>query len=667
MHHMAERTKPFDDSSARERYLRFITFEAAEHPHFADRLEHGRKTCRDDCYVPWLLIPPLELERRGQPTQPIDRAILANTIEACRGMVHKNWTLPICLWLLCRYAKSAQLTPQDLAALKEVLLHTKFWMDEPGEDQDCYFTENHQIIFHTDEYLAGQLYPDEAFPSDGNTGRWHREHARRCIDRWIGWRGRFGFSEWKSMGYSDALLFALLTLREFTSEDDLRRKADMVVDLVLLQYALNNYRGDAACSQGRSSWQTIVRGEEWMSSALASIAWGVGRQTEVTSAGAICFACGTYEVPAAIQAIALDRPPQREHWERESLDVEEGLAYGVDPHDPENIMFYWGAQLYDHRDVISNSRRVMPWEGYYMNERVRAWSEKYELADAAGIPVDGDPDYTALSRADQYCYRTPHYQLSCAQAYRPGKPGFGQHIWQATLGGRAVVFTTHPDSGDLGDRPNYWSANGLMPRAAAHRNVLVCIYRIDPFRHRWFGTHAYFPKFAFDEVVEQGGWVLGRKDEGYVALRSANTAAWRAPDERVLREIYRFDQAAQARAAASVYELFAPGHANVWLCELGSRIESGGFQAFVSAVSSAECEGDWRHICYDSPSVGRVEFGWSDPLLVGGQPVPLRTDYRIDSRYVRTVFGDGRYDIRAGGRRLLLDFATGERRESASE
>ena len=378
---MTAGTKPFDDAAARDRYLKFITFEAGNHPHFAERLAEGRKTCRADCYTPWLLLPPLELELRGLPTQPIDRQILGNMIKSCRGPVSKNWWLAVPLWMLCRYSRSPQLTPQDLAALKSVVLNTKFWMDEPGEDQDCYFTENHQIIFHVDEYLAGQLYPDETFPHDGKSGRWHMEHARRLIQRWVGWRSRFGFSEWKSMPYSDALLFALLTLREFAADEALRRKADMGVDLILLQYALTNFRGDSACSQGRSTWQTIVRGDEGMSSAVASLAWGVGKQTEVTSAGAVCLACGSYQVPAAIQAIALDAPAHREQWERESLNVEEGLPYGADPRDFENIMFYWGAQLYDHRDVIANSVRIMPWQGY---PNLRSCDAKSALAAAPG-------------------------------------------------------------------------------------------------------------------------------------------------------------------------------------------------------------------------------------------------------------------------------------------
>ncbi len=647
--------KPFDDDDARRRYLAFLTFDAPALPHFAERLAAGRLPDYGDCYVPWLLIPPLELERRGQPTKPIDRAILRNMIDFCRSWVNKNWTLPVPLWMLYRYAESPQLTAADRSDLRHVVLHTKFWMDEPGQDQECFFTENHQIIFHAAEYLAGQLYPDEVFPSDGRTGRWHQTRARGMIDHWIGWRGRFGFSEWKSMGYSDALLFALLTLREFAGEEALRRQADGVVDLILLQYALYNVGGDTACTQGRATWQTVVRGEEWMSSAVCSLLWGVGRQTEATSAAAICLACGTYEVPAALQVIALDAPSVREVWERESLNVEEGTAHGVDPHDSDNILFYWGAQLFDHRDVIAASGRAMPWPGYYMNERVSAFADAYARADRKGQAIDPDPDCTALSRADQYAFRTPHYQLSCVQDYRPGKPGFGQHIWQATLGGRAVVFTTHPDNGTLDDRPNYWSANGSLPRAAAHRNVLVCLYRVDPAHHRWLSTHAYFPKFAFDEVIEESGWVFGRRGESYVGLRSLRPARWRAPDPRVLQEIYRFDGEARARAARSAYEWFASGHANVWVCELGTQPECGDFAAFASRLAAAAVDGDADRMRFQSPSLGTVEFGWTGPLRVGGREVPLRTESRIDSPYVRTRFGDTRYEIHAGRHHHTVD------------
>lgn len=42
------------------------------------------------------------------------------------------------------------------------VLSFKYWIDEPGEDSMCYWSENHQIKFHTCEYLAEQ-YCEKVF------------------------------------------------------------------------------------------------------------------------------------------------------------------------------------------------------------------------------------------------------------------------------------------------------------------------------------------------------------------------------------------------------------------------------------------------------------------------------------------------------------------------
>ena len=38
---------------------------------------------------------------------------------------------------------------------------------------------------------------------------------------------------------------------------------------------------------------------------------------------------------------------------------------------------------------------------------------------------------------------------------------YREHIWQASLGGRAIVFATHPGSGEYNGRPNYFVGNGV--------------------------------------------------------------------------------------------------------------------------------------------------------------------------------------------------------------
>ena len=53
--------------------------------------------------------------------------------------------------------------PADRQRTEHALLNFKFWLDEPGLDAMCYFTENHQILFQVAAYLTGQLWPDAVF------------------------------------------------------------------------------------------------------------------------------------------------------------------------------------------------------------------------------------------------------------------------------------------------------------------------------------------------------------------------------------------------------------------------------------------------------------------------------------------------------------------------
>src|SRR5690606_29222098 len=88
---------------------------------------------------------------------------------------------------------------------KEAFLSFKFWYSDPQPegitDDKWYWSENHQIIFYTLEYLLGQEFPDETFGITGWTGAQHRERAAQRIRRWLWHKARFGFDEWHSNVY----------------------------------------------------------------------------------------------------------------------------------------------------------------------------------------------------------------------------------------------------------------------------------------------------------------------------------------------------------------------------------------------------------------------------------------------------------------------------------
>jgi hypothetical protein len=150
-----------------------------------------------------------------------------------------------------------------------------------------------------------------------------------------------------------------------------------------------------------------------------------------------------------------DRPETHEAREWHSLDVEEAAGYGVEPSEIDNIGLFWGAQVWSHELVLAASVEFCPAE-HYKSLPLQADKKRYERAVAAGEHPPRDPNNQAMTAVNIYTYRTREYGVSRAQDYRKGRPGFQQHIWQATLGRDANVYSTNPGAPDTGtSRPDY--------------------------------------------------------------------------------------------------------------------------------------------------------------------------------------------------------------------
>ncbi len=538
--------------------------------------------------------------------------------------------------------------------IEDSLIRFKYWLDEPGEVHACYFTENHQILFHSAEYLAGQLYPDHVFPSNGQTGAWHREHATVFARRWIGWRKRFGFSEWLAQGYYSEDILALLGLMHYAQEEDLRLQSRMLIDLLLFDMAVNGFRGHLPGTHGRVYTAPLMSQKHEDCSSVMAYAWGEGTMDGMLSNCAALLAVYGYACPEAIQAVAKNRMPVMTNKERMSLNVCDAKFYGIDPADFNNIMFFWGMQTYSDRLCIHNSAKVFPaWN--WMENRIHAYQERYDLCDEAGVPCEDAPDYTAMTQVDIYTRKTPDYLIGCAQDFRRGRMGYQQHPWSASLGGRALVFTSSPASQEYRSRPNQWAGNLCLPKAVAHDNVVLVMYRILPDFVDYLCSHAYFPQHEFDAVTEKHGWVFGRKDDGYIAMRSLCEARWGAVDAELFKVLYN-EAWEEEFKRAKPYEYIAQGHQNVWVFELGSKAENGSFESFITGFEHASLTGSSLSATYRSPSCGEMTFGWNRELTVNGRLVSVHDYPRYDNPFCQASFPSSRFDIRCDGHRTVLDF-----------
>ena len=546
------------------------------------------------------------------------------------------------------------LSPEFRERLHQTVLNFKYWPDEPGVDSMCYWTENHHVIFSACEYLAGQLYPDELFANSGMSGRDKQARAKKRIEKWLELRFRTGFSEWLSNVYFDEDFPPLLNLLDFAEDEEIRRRARLVIDLMCFDMACNSYHGLFSCTHGRTYTKEKLNPYQESTTDTAKLLFGLGSFANEDNMSAVLFALSpNYRLPEVIFDIATDTG--REEWinrQRVSIRFDEAARWGYGEKNLESAMGllsfagYCDPWTFNHMVLMLDAYDW--WENKFFLEfkptkKLIQAGSRIGLTTLVAWLLRKDLSRNNLTENNIYTFRTPDYMLSTAQDYRKGYGGDQHHIWQATLAGEAVCFTTHPGGYGLQAPNAYWHGNGFMPRALQHRNVAVVLYKTPRtptvlLDETLEFTHAFFPADRFDVVVEKKGWVFGQKGDGYIALYSGNGYRWQDEGEYEGRE------------------LIAEGRSNAWLVEMGREATHGSFDEFVEKIATAKLNVRGLKVTYESPSLGRVDAGWSGPMRVAGEEIPTRDYRRYDNPACRVEFAAETVEINYGGKSLALEY-----------
>jgi hypothetical protein len=570
-----------------------------------------------------------------------------------------DFSMHAILRMLLQFGDHPTLSPELLDQARRTVLDFKYWPDEAGIDSLCTWTENHQILFASAAFLAGQQFPDQRFTNSGHTGTEKIEINRPRIMRWLDLRFQTGFSEWLSNVYYDEDLTALLSLIDFADDEEIRQRATMVLDLMLLDVALNSYQGVFGSTHGRS----YENSKKWVAQEgladTSKLLFGMGQFSGFDNMSAVAFALSpTYKIPPVIPAIAANAThDEMVNRQRMGIRLAEAERWGLGFESFEDGMTYLTLEAYAHPRTISLVMRMFDafdwWENSFFSPFKQFKGFLTLLRRTRTLKIiarlfERDLCRNTREEVNAYTFRTPDYMLSTAQDYRAGYGGDQQSIWQATLGPDAVCFTTHPAK-RLGASPNYWTGSGTLPRAAQVKNVVICIYRISgglalyqP--NRLFFTHAWLPRDKFDEVVERSSWIFARLGDGYLALRSMRPTYWQTESGEDCGR-----------------ELIAPGRKNIWICELGRKTSDGSFESFIERIAAAQISFRGLTVRYHSPSQGILEFGWKGQLLQNGQPISMHDYPRYDNPFVKVPFPARQIDIQADSNTLSLDWDSAKR------
>ncbi len=661
--------------SRRDEYLEFATAEVDDGS-VTNAIAHFERAARDD---------GVEVDAAAFTTDSLARSF--EKIDEWEDTADFDLLYLTNLWMGYRDELDADLAQ----AVEDRLIAFKHWYTEPTPDgvvdQRWYWSENHRLIFHAIEYLAGQELPEATFTNDGRSGEEHRRHAADLIDRWMDEKARLGFVEWHSDVYYAKDVVALLTLAEWADDEEIATKASAVLDLVLFDLALHTLRGNNGVTHGRSYMKD-------KSNAFDQDVFGIVKllfdQTDADytssgDAGAVLLARSQrYRMPEVIRRVATSTEPMvdREHM---GVPLDPKAPVEDDPDAPlgvgfteENVDFWWDRGALTAWQVVPLTLATAERYGLWETDFFKPYAPLVELTGgdpraAQDLAHSLAPMVAAgvLSEVDTVTYRTGHVMLSSALDYRPGDFGEQYHAWQATLGEQAVVFTTHPkEEPEVGtewpDGDGYWTGTGSMPRSAQHGSAAIHIYRpsfeasdtppLDAFGYL-DRTHAYFPKEHFDEVFQEAGWTFGRKGDGYVGLWSHRTPSWREPGPGEFTNGLTED-----------FDLVAEGGPdNVWIVEVGDAERDGSFEEFRRSLVDAEIDApaDDGEVRYVSPSQGEMRFSFDGPLLVEGEEIALHGELRYDNPWANVPFRDDVIEISDGEVSLLIDLTDWTREVSA--
>lgn len=578
----------------------------------------------------------------------------------------------------------ASISPTGSQMIKDAFLNAKYWMTEPGRDSICFWSENHQILFASAEYLAGQMWYDEIFTNDNSTGAERMQRAKNRINYWMEQRFYYGFSEINSNNYYEMNIGAGANFMQFASEEDsgMVEQMKMVMDLLFYDVASNMYNFSHIAPAGRQIVDNKVDGDGEHMRMFVDYVWGLNDDYKTSTHHMLInfvsmmeaedsYGNKYYEVPEVILEIGRDTSA-RVIKSSSSLDLSEFADKNLIGHNDNQIMIQLAMESFSNPEIIHNSITYFNKYDMMGNKFINEFKyvnlslfRNFGLLKPLSIIVNPMPNGVALQRANIYNYRTEYYKLATNQAYHPGSYGAQQSLSNAILKGNVSVFTTHPakylTKDSARSSPGYWTGFGRAPHSAQHENVLMSIYQlpkrsnIAEFYDVPQFTHTYFPEAFFDQVIIDGRYAFAQVNGAYISIIGASDLEYLEHSN---------DSAVAFRNGLENYpdkrfDLVQHGLNQFWIYELSDESNET-FSQFISRVKSNNIIYNGVDTLSYNSNGNNYDLDFNGDFVINGMAQNLQYK-RFDSEYIVANRESDMLVFSYNGNTLTLNFKDEER------
>ncbi|MCL6613258.1 MAG: hypothetical protein K6U03_01345, partial [Firmicutes bacterium] len=296
--------------------------------------------------------------------------------------------------------RTPRLKPEIRALMKDTILGFRYWVDEPGDTMMHMSSENHRLLLHTAEFLAGQLFPTEKFTNSCQPGLYHATKGRMYLMEWLRQRGKFGFDEWHSNCYYTVNTAPLINIYDFAPEEDykLRQMVKQILDYIFFILAEDTFHGVFGATCGRSYGPYIKYPDFQYTASICWLLYGEGSLWGGSGMGAVSLATSNYKLPNIFAKIAADYSTTIESYQRQGFFMEkESSANFIVYRTPDYMLS--GLQDYQKGEYSPQTHVA---QVTFENKAIVFWSCPCTSGEGPGLRPDYWSGNITLPRVIQY-------------------------------------------------------------------------------------------------------------------------------------------------------------------------------------------------------------------------------------------------------------------------